>query len=102
MVNVGKYTVCPMDPVGICILPMTCIGHILLRFCRLIRLVRIVKVFRIRIMRDLRLMVKGAVFGAGLSPPLSRWLEAVEGGVDQDPGSINTSYRGEPTPFMNI
>eukprot|EP00435_Cladocopium_sp_Y103_P022795 s2181_g5.t1 len=31
----------------------------LLRFCRLIRLVRIVKVFRIRIMRDLRLMVKG-------------------------------------------
>ena len=30
------------------------------RFCRLIRLVRIVKVFRIKMMRDLRLMVKGA------------------------------------------
>jgi len=35
----------------------------LLRFCRLIRLVRIVKVFRIRIMRDLRLMVKGLIAG---------------------------------------
>lgn len=35
----------------------------LLRFCRLIRLIRIVKVFRIRIMRDLRLMVKGLIAG---------------------------------------
>jgi len=38
-------------------------GTSLLRFCRLIRLVRIVKVFRIRIMRDLRLMVKGLLAG---------------------------------------
>ncbi|CAK9030714.1 unnamed protein product [Durusdinium trenchii] len=35
----------------------------LLRFCRLIRLVRIVKVFRLKIMKDLRLMVKGLVAG---------------------------------------
>ncbi|CAJ1396313.1 unnamed protein product [Effrenium voratum] len=38
-------------------------GTSLLRFCRLIRLVRIVKVFRIKIMRDLRLMVKGLIAG---------------------------------------
>ncbi|CAK9100045.1 unnamed protein product [Durusdinium trenchii] len=38
-------------------------GTSLLRFCRLIRLVRIVKVFRIRVMRDLRLMVKGLIAG---------------------------------------
>ena len=36
--------------------------HHVLRFCRLIRLIRMVKVFRIRIMRDLRLMVKGRRF----------------------------------------
>ncbi|CAE7558887.1 Cacna1s [Symbiodinium natans] len=35
----------------------------LLRFCRLIRLVRIVKVFRIKVMQELRLMVKGLVAG---------------------------------------
>ncbi|CAE7739884.1 Cacna1a [Symbiodinium pilosum] len=35
----------------------------LLRLCRLIRLVRIVKVFRVKMMRDLRLMVKGLLAG---------------------------------------
>ncbi|CAE7720749.1 Cacna1c [Symbiodinium sp. CCMP2456] len=38
-------------------------GTSLLRFCRLIRLVRIVKVFRIKVMKDLRLMVKGLLAG---------------------------------------
>ncbi|CAJ1353836.1 unnamed protein product [Effrenium voratum] len=38
-------------------------GTSLLRFCRLIRLVRIVKVFRIKMLKDLRLMVKGLVAG---------------------------------------
>jgi len=35
----------------------------LLRFCRLIRLVRVVKVFRLKMMKDLRLMVKGLIAG---------------------------------------
>jgi len=35
----------------------------LLRFCRLIRLIRIVKLFRVKIMQDLRIMVKGLVAG---------------------------------------
>jgi len=38
-------------------------GTSLLRFTRLIRLARIVKVFRLKIMRDLRLMVKGWIAG---------------------------------------
>ena len=38
-------------------------GTSLLRFCRLIRLIRIVKVFRLKIMKDLRLMVKGLIAG---------------------------------------
>ena len=38
-------------------------GTSLLRFCRLIRLVRIVKVFRLKVMKDLRLMVKGLIAG---------------------------------------
>lgn len=38
-------------------------GAGLLRFCRLIRLVRIVKVFRIKMLKDLRLMIKGLVAG---------------------------------------
>jgi len=38
-------------------------GTGLLRFCRLIRLVRIVKVFRIKILKDLRLMIRGLIAG---------------------------------------
>ncbi|CAE6964861.1 unnamed protein product [Symbiodinium natans] len=38
-------------------------GTSLLRFCRLIRLVRIVKVFRLKLMKDLRLMLKGLTAG---------------------------------------
>ena len=38
-------------------------GTGLLRFTRLIRLARIVKVFRLKIMKDLRLMVKGWIAG---------------------------------------
>ncbi|CAE7800346.1 unnamed protein product [Symbiodinium sp. CCMP2456] len=38
-------------------------GTSLLRFTRLIRLARIVKVFRLKIMKDLRLMVKGWIAG---------------------------------------
>jgi len=38
-------------------------GASLLRFCRLLRLARIVKVFRLKLMKDLRLMVKGLIAG---------------------------------------
>ena len=80
--------VCPMDPMAIYILPMTCIGHIPTTRCEIAEVLSF---------DPLGAYCQGLSYphhegftthgqrswGAGLSPPQSRWLEDVEVMVTQ-------------------